>query len=62
MTIAELSGGGGGGAKTIVCFPSMKNDIVIINLTTQCILGGSGGMLPQENFNVSTSETVSGGF
>ena len=35
------------GAKTIVCFPSVKNDIVLINFI---ILGGSGGMLPQENF------------
>ena len=25
-------------------------------------LGGSGGMLPQEMFNSTTSETVSGGF
>ena len=28
-------------------FPSVKNDIVLINLI---ILGGSGGMLPQETF------------
>ena len=34
-------------AKTIVCFPSVKKDVVLINFIT---LGGSGGMLPQENF------------
>ena len=36
-----------GGAKTIVFFPSMKNDIVLINFII-ILLGGSGGMLPQE--------------
>ena len=38
---------GGGGAKTIVCLPCVKNDVVVINFI---ILAGSGGMLPQENF------------
>ena len=43
MTIAELSGA----AKTIVFFPSVKNDVVLIDLI---VLGGSEGMLPQEIF------------
>ena len=41
-------------------FPSEKNDVVLVNFI---IIRGSGGMLPQEDyFNISTSETVSGGF
>ena len=41
MTIPELWGGG---AKT---FPSVKNDVVLINFI---ILGGSGGMPPRKIF------------
>ena len=39
-----------------------NNNIMLINLLILGGGGGSGGMLPQEKFNISTSETVSGGF
>ena len=60
-TIAELRW-----AKTcsIIIFPSVKNDIVQINLIIIIIIlrvGGSGGMLPHAGkfFNISTSEMIS---
>ena len=52
-TIAELKE-----ARIVLVFLSAKNNIVLINLF---ILGGSGGMLHQENLYL-TAETVSGGF
>ena len=61
-----LSRGGGGtnatipelrGAKT---FPSVKNDVVFINFII--FRGVWGYAHPGKFFNVSTSETVSGGF
>ena len=55
-----LSGLRAGGAKTIVYFPSMKNDVVLIDLIT---LGGVWGYVPPGKFvYVSISETLSGGF
>ena len=42
MTIAEVKDG-----EDYNNASSVKNDVVLINLI---ILGGSGGMLPQENF------------
>ena len=58
MTVAELKRGEDYSITSSV-FPSMKNDIMLINLI---ILGGSGGMLPQENALMFQPETVSGGF
>ena len=45
VTITELKGGEDYSITSSV-FPSIKNDIMLINF----ILAGSGGMLPQENF------------
>ena len=58
MTIAKLRG-----VRTIVnCNTSNAFSLATTELIDFLKLGGSGGMLPQENFNFSISETVSGGF
>ena len=55
MTIPELRGD-----KDYSVFPSVKKDVVLINFIT---LGGVWGYAPPGKFfNVSTSETFSGGF
>ena len=58
MTIPELRGGKFKDYN--IFFPSVKNDVVLINFI---ILGGVWGYAPPGKFfNISTSETVSGGF
>ena len=49
MIIVELKGGEDY-SSTLSVFSSTKNNVVFINYLTKCTLGGSGGMLPQENF------------
>ena len=60
-TIAKLRGGGGGEdySNTSNDFSLARNIIELIGVLK---LGRSGGMLPQENFKFSISETVSGHF
>ena len=48
-----------GGQRLWYVSPSVKNDIVLIKFI---ILGGSGGILPQENFLMFQPLRLSGGF